>query len=83
MALFSLVGLTPRGDGEADNLFYCALGSPDDCCETGVGRIRILTWDLFKRQEYASISGSLVSDNGYDYYSTTRATHTSSSAAAD
>lgn len=74
MAWYSLIGLTPCGDGEANNPFYCTIGSRDDCCETGVGRIKIPSFDLYKRQEYASSSGLLVSGN--EYPSTTSITPT-------
>ena len=74
MLSFSLLGLTPCSQIDADNPHYCILGSREDCCESGIGRVSIPLWDINKRQEYASSSGSF--ELGYDYYSTLRTTST-------
>lgn len=71
MSHSSLLGLTPCSQNDADNPLYCVLGAPEDCCNSGVGRISIPSWDINKRQEYASSSGSFDSSYGYYILSTT------------
>jgi hypothetical protein len=74
MSPFSLLGLTPCSQSDADNPLYCVLGAREDCCNSGVGRISIPSWDINKRQEYASSSGSFDSGYGYHTLSTTSTT---------
>jgi hypothetical protein len=82
MSSFSLLGLTSCGQSDADKSLYCLVGAQADCCESGVGRISIPSWDIHKRQEYASISASFVPgfESSYESYTTlyTTATKTGS-----